>query len=112
MFKVPAIEDKSVGTGHHAPPSHHPIPVPVSSDSDSTLPGEIVEEKAKDNAEVRRGNEKPSLEDQEQSRTRGSLGDEIEEFPEGGLKAWTVVLGSFLALVSSLGIINTIGMSF
>ena len=31
-----------------------------------------------------------------------------ETYPEGGRAAWTVVLGSWLALVSSLGLMNTI----
>ncbi|KAL2814549.1 major facilitator superfamily domain-containing protein [Aspergillus cavernicola] len=30
-------------------------------------------------------------------------------YPEGGLKAWLVVLGSFLGLFASLGLVNTIG---
>ena len=35
--------------------------------------------------------------------------DDHEEYPEGGLRAWLVVLGSWLALFSSLGIMNTLG---
>jgi len=31
------------------------------------------------------------------------------EFPEGGIQAWLVVLGSWCALFSSLGIMNTMG---
>lgn len=31
-----------------------------------------------------------------------------ESYPEGGLQAWLVVLGSWLALVSSLGLMNTL----
>ncbi|KAL4808969.1 major facilitator superfamily domain-containing protein [Aspergillus unguis] len=30
-------------------------------------------------------------------------------YPEGGLEAWLVVLGSFMGLVASLGLVNTIG---
>lgn len=36
--------------------------------------------------------------------------DEEETYPEGGLRAWLVVLGSWMALVSSLGLMNTIGV--
>lgn len=32
-----------------------------------------------------------------------------EEFPEGGLRAWSVVLGSFLGLVAVFGFINSLG---
>jgi uncharacterized membrane protein len=33
-----------------------------------------------------------------------------ETYPEGGLRAWTVVLGSWFAMFASLGIMNTIGI--
>lgn len=35
-------------------------------------------------------------------------GTETETYPEGGLQAWLVVLGAWLALISSLGIMNTL----
>lgn len=40
----------------------------------------------------------------------GGDGDGYEEptFPEGGLRAWSVVLGSWMALFSALGIMNSI----
>ena len=98
MFRAPVNE---VGTAHNVPRCHHPDPDPVSNISDSTPPGEIVGEKVNGSTEVARGNG---------CRIGGGLGDENEEFPEGGFKAWAVVLGSFFALVSSLGIMNTIGM--
>ncbi|PKS09477.1 hypothetical protein jhhlp_004093 [Lomentospora prolificans] len=34
--------------------------------------------------------------------------DDDEDYPEGGLSAWLVVLGSWLALFSSLGLMNTL----
>lgn len=34
--------------------------------------------------------------------------DEDDDYPEGGLKAWLVVLGSWLALFSALGLMNTL----
>ncbi|KAH9235092.1 hypothetical protein K456DRAFT_1806357, partial [Colletotrichum gloeosporioides 23] len=35
---------------------------------------------------------------------------EEETYPEGGLRAWSVVLGSWLALFSALGIMNSIAV--
>lgn len=32
-----------------------------------------------------------------------------QDFPEGGFQAWTVVAGSFLALFSSFGVVNSYG---
>lgn len=46
--------------------------------------------------------------DEEQSVT-SSTDDEVS-YPEGGLKAWSVVLGSFLGLVAALGMMNTVGI--
>ena len=103
--------DKDLGAAHHTLRSHHPVPVPVSNHSDSTPQGKIAGKQAKGSTEVGRGNEKLSHEEQEQCKTRGGLGVEDDEFPEGGIKAWSVVLGSFCALFSALGIINSIGMS-
>jgi len=31
-------------------------------------------------------------------------------YPEGGLRAWSVILGSFMALVAALGMMNTVGI--
>ncbi|KAF4124505.1 Major Facilitator Superfamily [Geosmithia morbida] len=45
--------------------------------------------------------------------TRGSHGlgsDADETYPEGGAQAWIVVLGSWFALLSSLGLMNTIAL--
>lgn len=36
-------------------------------------------------------------------------GTDNETYPEGGLRAWLVVLGCWLALVASLGLANTMG---
>ena len=35
--------------------------------------------------------------------------DSSIEYPEGGLKAYSVILGSFLGLIVNLGLINSIG---
>jgi hypothetical protein len=45
--------------------------------------------------------------DAESGRAVTLLGDET--YPEGGLEAWLVVLGSWCGLVAALGILNTIG---
>ena len=39
-----------------------------------------------------------------------SKDDEGTEYPEGGLRAWLVVLGSFLGMTASFGYMNTIGV--
>ncbi|KAJ5693176.1 hypothetical protein N7462_002599 [Penicillium macrosclerotiorum] len=41
--------------------------------------------------------------------SRVTTDDEGNIYPEGGLEAWLVVLGSFLGLFGSLGLVNTIG---
>jgi MFS family permease len=33
-----------------------------------------------------------------------------ETYPEGGLKAWSVVMGSWFSLFASLGLMNTVGL--
>lgn len=37
-----------------------------------------------------------------------TTGTDAETYPEGGLQAWLVVLGSWLALMASLGVMNTL----
>lgn len=41
--------------------------------------------------------------------TSASAASWVETYPEGGLQAWSVVAGSWFALFSSLGLMNTIG---
>lgn len=55
-------------------------------------------------AELHRGDDDPSL----QGLNPSTLKDE-NYYPEGGLRAWLVVFGSFVSMVASFGIINTIG---
>lgn len=33
-----------------------------------------------------------------------------EEYPEGGLQAWSVVLGAWCAMVPSMGLLNSLGI--
>ncbi|KAH8728275.1 MFS monocarboxylate transporter-like protein [Phaeosphaeriaceae sp. PMI808] len=46
----------------------------------------------------------------EEKQSRASHNDEEISYPEGGLGAWSVVLGSFMGLVAALGMMNTIGV--
>ena len=39
-----------------------------------------------------------------------ALDEEDDEFPEGGLQAWLVVLGAWCAMVPTMGMINTFGV--
>lgn len=32
-----------------------------------------------------------------------------DEYPEGGLKAWSVVLGAWCAMIPSMGLLNSLG---
>ncbi|PFH58683.1 hypothetical protein XA68_13356 [Ophiocordyceps unilateralis] len=41
---------------------------------------------------------------------RASSASYEEAYPEGGLRAWLVVLGSWFAMVSSMGLMNTVGI--
>ncbi len=47
--------------------------------------------------------------DQKNEKDIAALHNEIliPEFPEGGLRAWLVVLGSFSALFSTWGVVNS-----
>lgn len=50
----------------------------------------------------------PSNVDQDPGRDAASSAGDGESYPEGGLLAWLVVLGAWLALLSSLGLMNTL----
>ncbi|KAI4920833.1 hypothetical protein J4E85_008948 [Alternaria conjuncta] len=55
------------------------------------------------------GDEKAHRPLDEESRSTSIANDEVT-YPEGGLGAWSVVLGSFLGLIASLGMMNTVGI--
>jgi hypothetical protein len=55
------------------------------------------------------GDEKAHRPHDEESRSTSIANDEVT-YPEGGLGAWSVVLGSFLGLIASLGMMNTVGI--
>ncbi|KJZ75755.1 hypothetical protein HIM_04912 [Hirsutella minnesotensis 3608] len=46
----------------------------------------------------------------EKRATRASNVSYEETYPEGGLQAWLVVLGAWFAMVSSMGLMNTVGI--
>ncbi|RAR06250.1 MFS general substrate transporter [Stemphylium lycopersici] len=56
------------------------------------------------------GYEKSHRPHDEESRSITSTVHTEVTYPEGGLGAWSVVLGSFLGLIASLGMMNTIGI--
>ena len=110
-------DDTTIGTAHHSLYGHHPVPVPVE-DSTSALHGTLSEEKGggieapEEETEV--GKESFKTVDKAEGDAGGGiergLVDDNEIFPEGGLKAWSVVLGSFCLLFASLGIMNSTGV--
>lgn len=56
------------------------------------------------------GYEKSRQPHDEESRSITSTTHTEVTYPEGGLGAWSVVLGSFLGLIASLGMMNTVGI--
>lgn len=47
--------------------------------------------------------------EEEEGEQTAFLNDDDKEFPEGGLKAWSVVFGSFMGLIPVFGLINSLG---
>ncbi|KAF1851577.1 MFS monocarboxylate transporter-like protein [Cucurbitaria berberidis CBS 394.84] len=46
----------------------------------------------------------------EEKQSETSHDDDEVTYPEGGLEAWSVVLGSFMGLVAALGMMNSVGV--
>ncbi|KAF8477610.1 MFS monocarboxylate transporter [Kalaharituber pfeilii] len=90
----PSDLEKAISDSHS--PGQHPLrprpPCKEEDDSDTTLP-------------VPEGGERLSA---EKARLEAEQ-DENENYPEGGLRAWLVVLGSFLLSFAGLGVMNTMG---
>ncbi|CAD0092037.1 unnamed protein product [Aureobasidium vineae] len=42
-------------------------------------------------------------------QTLSTIDNDLEKYPEGGLEAWLVVLGSWCAMTAGMGLLNTIG---
>lgn len=65
---------------------------------------------ASNHASVISKNEAPSKNDDEKPTTPdGPIVEDGNTYPEGGLRAWLVVFGSFSGMVASFGILNTVG---
>jgi len=49
---------------------------------------------------------------QQNSPETGALGlfDDLDEYPDGGREAWTVVFGAWCAMIPSMGLLNTVGV--
>lgn len=74
--------------------------MPIAVDS-SVLEGQT---KSSAEANYARNNQLESLQ-------HGSTDDEDEsDYPEGGVAAWSVVFGAFAAMLSSMGLLNTVGV--
>ena len=112
-------DDTAIGTAHHSLYGHHPVPVPAQ-DSASTLHGVLSEEKGSGEKGVEGQKEETAVggeplqtgnkvEREGEGGLEEGLVDNNEIYPEGGLKAWSVVLGAFCLLFAGLGLMNTIG---
>ena len=52
----------------------------------------------------------PSPEPQNDECQQISVPDVDADFPEGGWRAWSVVIGAWCAMIPSMGMLNTIGV--
>lgn len=43
-------------------------------------------------------------------KTVEETGDDTDSYPEGGLKAWSIVLGAWCAMIPSMGLLNTLAV--
>ncbi|KAF8456595.1 major facilitator superfamily domain-containing protein [Terfezia claveryi] len=112
-------DETAITIAHHSLYGRHPVLVPTE-DSASTLHGAQREEKWGGKGCVEGREEEPEAgreslqtgskaEVKPEGSLKEGLVDDNENFPEGGQKAWSVVLGSFCLLFAGLGIMNTIG---
>ncbi|KAK4503639.1 hypothetical protein PRZ48_004554 [Zasmidium cellare] len=99
------------------PPSQSPASAsPVSTSSSSPIESVHDESHAFSSEKRHSLNPPPPAKDEESQRevtrttTRSTQAPDGNEYPEGGLSAWLVVLGSFCGLLAALGIMNTIGV--
>lgn len=100
----PALNNNSSGSGSDSTNEKGPIEAGGTRLSPEpplfVLPGHAAETDADADEDAGTGAalERPS-----------TAGTDAETYPEGGLRAWLVVLGCWLALVASLGLANTMG---
>jgi MFS family permease len=78
-----------------------------NSFTNTTSPASVIS-KANHASNIATGDEKTYQSHDSESQSTTS-NDEVT-YPEGGLLAWSVVLGSFLGLVAALGMMNTVGI--
>lgn len=101
-----------VNTYPHAeftiPPSDTLSPCPSAQTHNADAPAS-ANSKANRPSNTATGDEKAHRPLDEESRSTSIANDEVT-YPEGGLGAWSVVLGSFLGLIASLGMMNTVGI--
>ncbi|KAI5821482.1 major facilitator superfamily domain-containing protein [Pyronema omphalodes] len=86
-----------------------PTDLPVLSQSVSQT-SQLQQQQQQQNVHMGEEQLKSDLEKDDDSIIDGLGNDEdVVEYPEGGLKAWSVVFGSFLCMVASFGAMNTLG---
>lgn len=81
-----------------SPTDNESIQESKSQKPDTSLQHEPTSEKAIPSDNTVAGEQTPSTDD-----------NDLEKYPEGGLEAWLVVLGSWCAMTAGMGLLNTIG---
>lgn len=88
-----------------------PLQVTSRAIHDEPLTQVTTHDPASAEPEIKQAGLGPNLPDLEKQTTAVSASpSHAESYPEGGLAAWTVVLGAWFAMFSSLGLMNTLAV--
>lgn len=104
----PPAEAKTDSTPAAVKPSDVNIDSEARSASDSTTEKSPAEEAANQSAPDAPLFIVPSTPAAEDLERHSTSGTDYEAYPEGGLRAWLVILGCWFALMASLGLLNTL----
>lgn len=82
----------------------------VNSKEEKDISSSSEEEESEEPEESSGDNNIPPSPTKSSSSSSNNIDPHEEFYPEGGTRAWLVVLGSFSGMVAALGIMNTIGV--